>query len=119
MNPNRRSFHQRAFLLAIGALLLACGLSAAQSNVAARTTWVDLESWPLEGKGWQQTRHHYDRLPAKAEQLVRPPVWNLALDSAGLRVRFVTDAGEVRARWTVRKGDRMALPHMPATGVSG
>jgi hypothetical protein len=49
---------------------------------------------------------------------VRNPVWDLAQDSAGLRVRFVTDAPTIRARWTLRK-ERLAMPHMPATGVSG
>ena len=72
----------------------------------------------MEGKGWTKTTHPYDRLPAEAEGVVRPPVWNLAKDSAGLRYRFVTDADTVRARWKVRKPN-LALPHMPATGVSG
>ena len=33
--------------------------------------------------------------------------------------RFVTDAEWIRARWTLRKPSRLAMPHMPATGVSG
>lgn len=81
--------------------------------------WQNLSGWALEGKGWTDTQHRYDRLPAKAEKIVRAPVWNLAKDSTGLRFRFVTDATEISARWTVRKPDRLALPHMPATGVSG
>ncbi len=83
--------------------------------------WHDLAKLPLEGKGWPdgETKHRYDRLPAKAEGVVRAPVWSLSHDSAGMRYRFVTDATFVRARWKVRKGDRLALPHMAATGVSG
>lgn len=103
-------------------LLLACGghaLNAAESAAAAATTWHELNQWPLEGKGWETTKSRYDRLPAKAEKIVRAPVWNLALDSAGMRMRFVTDATEIKARWKVRKPDRVAMPHMPATGVSG
>src|SRR5690606_12148791 len=34
------------------------------------------------------------------------------------RILFRTDAVAIAARWTVRS-ERMALPHMPATGVSG
>jgi hypothetical protein len=80
--------------------------------------WRNLSSLPLEGSGWTKTRNIYDRLPAEAEGTVRPPVWNLALDSAGLRYRFVTDADTIHARWKLRKAN-LALPHMPATGVSG
>lgn len=106
------------------ALPLFCALVAwAQPEPVAeqKAVWHDLAKLPLEGKGWAdtETKHRYDRLPAKAEGVVRAPVWTLAQDSAGMRYRFVTDATFVRARWTVRKGNRLALSHMPATGVSG
>lgn len=83
--------------------------------------WRNLATLPLEGKGWPDsaTKHRYDRLPAKAEGIVRAPVWSLSHDSAGMRYRFVSDAPFIRARWRVRKGDRLALSHMAATGVSG
>ena len=83
--------------------------------------WHNLTQLPLEGRGWGSTdmKHPYDRLPAKAEGVVRAPVWSLAHDSAGLCYRFVSDADLVRARWKLRKPDRLAMPHMPATGVSG
>ncbi|MFN7921682.1 MAG: SGNH/GDSL hydrolase family protein [Bryobacteraceae bacterium] len=81
--------------------------------------WHDLASLPIEGKGWSDTKHFYDRLPARAEGVVRAPVWNLSHDSAGMLYRFSTDAPLIRARWKLRKPDRLAMPHMPATGVSG
>jgi lysophospholipase L1-like esterase len=49
---------------------------------------------------------------------VRPAVWNLSHDSAGLCARFITDATAISARWTLRK-ESLAMPHMPASGVSG
>lgn len=107
----------RATLFVIADLGVGIPLRAATPEPAI--TWHDLSSWRLEGRGWTDTKSRYDRLPAKAEGLVRPPVWNLAADSAGMRFRFVTDADEIRARWKLRKPDRTALPHMPATGVSG
>ncbi len=94
-------------------------LVARGATTPAAATWRPLDTWPIEGKGWEDTKARYDRLPAKAEKIVRAPVWNLATNSAGLRVRFVTDATEIRARWRVRDAARTALPHMPATGVSG
>jgi hypothetical protein len=57
-------------------------------------------------------------LPAKAEQTVRAAVWNLSRHSAGMAVRFRTDATTIKARWTLTS-DRLEMPHMPATGVSG
>src|SRR5664279_2190335 len=107
--------HRRALqiLLALGALL-----ASAVSASAEETTWHNLAALPLEGKGWTATQHLYDRLPAKAEGVVRAEVWDLSHDSTGLRYRFVTDASVLRGRWKLRQEGQLALPHMPATGVS-
>jgi GDSL-like lipase/acylhydrolase family protein/SGNH-like hydrolase/esterase family protein len=83
-----------------------------------KTRWYDIALLNLEGRGWTKTEAFYDRLPAKAKGIVREPVWNLSRDSAGMCVRFVTDATVVQTRWTLRS-ETLALPHMPATGVSG
>ena len=80
--------------------------------------WHDIRPLGLEGKGWSDTEHFYDRLPARASALVRPPVWDLSHHCAGMCVRFMTDAPRIAARWTVRFKD-LAMDHMPATGVSG
>lgn len=82
--------------------------------------WHDVATWGIEGQGWapEDLKSFYDRLPAKAEKIVRPPVWDLSRDSAGLAFRFNCDATEIKIRYTV--GDKnLAMPHMPATGVSG
>jgi lysophospholipase L1-like esterase len=99
-------------------LVLLTPALAQQTPAPAETTWHNLSKFPVEGKGWIKTKHLYDRLPAEAEGIVRAPVWRLAQDSAGLRYRFVTDATAIRARWKLRR-EQLALPHMPATGVSG
>jgi len=83
-----------------------------------KTRWYDIAHLNLEGRGWTQTEAFYDRLPAKAKGVVRDPVWKLSRDSAGMCVRFVTDATVIQARWTLRS-ETLALPHMPATAVSG
>jgi lysophospholipase L1-like esterase len=82
------------------------------------TLWYDVRELEIEGKGWQDTDHFYDRLPGRAKGVVREAVWELGQQSAGLCVRFVTDATRIQARWTLRS-DHLALEHMPATGVSG
>ncbi len=80
--------------------------------------WYDGRLLLLEGKGWENTESYYDRLPAPAKDKVRQPVWDLSHNSAGMALRFVTEATSLKIRWTLRSGN-LALPHMPATGVSG
>lgn len=82
--------------------------------------WHDPESWGVEGRGWPtgEMKRYYDRLPAKAEGVVRDAVWNLSRDSAGMLVRFKTDSPEIHVRYQLFR-ERLAMSHMPATGVSG
>lgn len=72
----------------------------------------------IEGQGWsEELAKPYDRFPAKAEGVVRKEVWNLSRNSAGLMIRFRTNSPEIKVRYTV--SSKHAMPHMPATGVSG
>jgi lysophospholipase L1-like esterase len=80
--------------------------------------WHDARSLTIEGQGWTETEAAYDRLPAKAKAIVREAVWNLGRHSAGLRIRFTSDATFITVRWTLIK-ESLAMPHMPATGASG
>ncbi len=80
--------------------------------------WYDVRQWGVEGRGWSQTRRYFDRLPAKAEGVVRAPVWSLSRHSAGMCVRFRTDAAEIHARYELLSAS-LGMSHMPPTGVSG
>lgn len=60
----------------------------------------------------------YDRLPARAEPLVRKPVWGLSRNAAGLKLVFKTNATDITVRYVVAKKN-YAMDHFPATGVSG
>lgn len=82
------------------------------------TVWYDGKALAIEGKGWTNTASYYDRLPANANSNVTTGVWTLSHDSAGICLRFTTDSSSLRVRWTLLKDD-LAMPHMPATGVSG
>jgi hypothetical protein len=91
--------------------------------VAPRVTedgvaWYNAHDIGVEGQGWTDTESPFDRLPTCAKESVRPAVWSLSKHSAGLGVRFVTDATEIHARWTLTSS-RLEMNHMPATGVSG
>jgi len=93
---------------------------APAGGIPADVTWHDVTKWGVEGRGWgdQERKRWFDRLPAKAEGKVTPAVWSLSRDSAGLMVRFKTDAKAIYTRYTLAKTN-LAMPHMPATGVSG
>ena len=80
--------------------------------------WYSLEHLDVEGKPFTETAAPYDRLPATAQQEVRAPVWSLSRHSAGICARFVTDATQIHCRWHLTSAS-LAMPHMPATGVSG
>ncbi len=82
------------------------------------TVWFDGQALPIEGRAFGDTESYYDRLPARARDKVPAPVWSLSHNSAGLAFRFVTDASSFKVRWAVRSAN-LAMPHMPATGVSG
>ncbi|NUM53660.1 MAG: SGNH/GDSL hydrolase family protein [Candidatus Hydrogenedentes bacterium] len=89
------------------------------ASADGKTTWYDALDIGVEGRGWSEgLKHSYDRFPAEAEGKIPDPVWNLSHHSAGINVRFMTDSPSVSVRWSLRE-DRIAMPHMPATGVSG
>ncbi len=93
-------------------------LSVEKAKVENDMAWYDIKLLGLEGQGFTDTSAPYDRLPGRAEKIVRPPVWGLSRDSAGMAVRFITDSTELSARWKLTKA-KLEMPHMPATGVSG
>ena len=87
---------------------------------AANLDWHDVTSWGVEGREWtdRPRLRWFDRFPAEAQKTVTPAVWSLSRDSAGLMVRFKTDATAIHVHYKLVK-EKLALPHMPATGVSG
>lgn len=106
-------------------MLLTCvfichGLFAQPLDAGSYSWWKPAEnSFPVVGgQAWPlEVKNTYDRLPARAEKNVRPAVWGLSQDAAGLTITFRTDAPEILIRYKVQH--EQAFPHMPATGVSG
>ncbi len=69
-------------------------------------------------QGWHKgLESKYHRLPLRAKHKLRDIVWDLSKNSAGLSLKFVTNSKKIKFKYSL-KGD-IALPHMPATGVSG
>lgn len=109
---------RRSFLMASGAAMIAPLAIATAQEKKATLAWHDVRDWGVEGKGWDDTAKYFDRLPSRAEGKVRGPVWSLSRHSAGMSVRFTTDATSIHADYKVTSPS-LAMPHMPATGVSG
>ena len=93
------------------------GATAVQDE-AQDVHWFDALSVGLEGQGWSEVEHPYDRLPSKANGLVSRSVWGLSHNSAGLAVHFFSNSPVISARWSLRK-ETLGMHHMPPTGVSG
>lgn len=74
----------------------------------------------IEGQAWpSEVKEKYDRFPARAEKTLNPNVWNISHSSAGLYIKFKTDANDIVVRYVVQNKGSFAMNHMPATGVSG
>lgn len=72
----------------------------------------------IEGQGWLgEMVGNYNRLPLKMKGVVGERLWQLSQNSAGLKIRFKTNAQEIIVRYVVNQ--EFDMPHMPATGVSG
>lgn len=82
--------------------------------------WHDVSTWGVEGRILPDTerKRWFDRLPGDADGLVTEAVWNLSRHSAGMMVRFKTDAQSIHIHYKLLSPN-LAMNHMPATGVSG
>lgn len=87
---------------------------------AVALQWHDVTQWGVEGRilPEQERLRWFDRLPASAQGKVTGAVWGLSRDSAGMMARFRTNATAIHFRYKLMKS-LLAMPHMPATGVSG
>lgn len=109
MKLNRRQF---AFLCSGSSLI------AQAPPVRTPIEWHDARRFRVEGLGFGDLKSPYDRLPARAENIVRPEVWTLSRDSAGVLVRFTAATTAIHARWTLTK-PKLAAVVSTAVASSG
>lgn len=111
---SRIAFGSFAFILTAGTAL------AEKPKEETPVTVHEITPDHTEGQGWTgaDLASPFDRLPAKAEKIVRPAVWSLSRHSAGISFRFNSDSPDITIKYTLTSGS-VAKPHMPATGVSG
>lgn len=98
-------------------ILLGCIISTAN----AQYKWEDPTKQDIavmRGQAFQnELKGTYVRLPDRAQEKVRKPVWDLSRNSAGLSIVFRSNAPEIKVRY-VATGS-YSMPHMPSTGVTG
>lgn len=73
----------------------------------------------IQGQAFQgeEREGFYNRLPVRLKDDLRKRVWDLSRQTAGESICFSTNSKEIKVRYKVRH--RIAMNHMPATGVSG
>ncbi len=117
----------RLLSLALTSGLIASSSLFAQAPAAApavppepELTWHQVAQWGVEGRAWPEMDRlrFFDRFPVVAQGRVTDAVWNLSRDSAGMVVRFRTDATTIWANYTLRN-ERLAGANMTAIGASG
>ena len=56
----------------------------------------------VQNQGWpDEIGYKYVRLPDRAEKEIRPAVWNLSRNSAGLAIHFYSNAPQITVRYKV------------------
>jgi hypothetical protein len=99
-------------------MMLSAVLGLHANSLAVGTTWTDADTLQVEGRAFDDRKSPWDRFPARAEGVVRAPVWGNSRHSAGIAIRFLSDSPSIDVRWRLTS-ERLEMPHMPATGVSG
>lgn len=77
----------------------------------------DASVLPLLGTLSPDAAKSYSRLPDSLESRIRPDLWNLGKHSAGMAVRFRSDASAVGAQW--KSTNKFSMNHMTAAGIRG
>ncbi|MBQ0078080.1 MAG: hydrolase, partial [Bacteroidales bacterium] len=82
------------------AIIAALALCASSALGQTAFIYTDATALPVFGKACPETAGPFTRLPASLKGVSRDPVWGLGRNSAGLFVRFTSDAGEFDLKWT-------------------
>lgn len=92
-------------LLALLAAVQGPAPGAAAPQAEPALAWHPVVQWGVEGRAFAASERlrWFDRLPASAQGVVTDKVWELSRDSAGMMVRFLTDAPAIWADYLLRR----------------
>lgn len=104
-----------------GLLLIFMMFAVAFASFAQKSSelvYTDVEEFAtLINQGFGNTEMRYSRIPADLKDQTRKDVWDLGLNSAGIAIRFSSNAKAMGAQWTLLNNFKMN--HMPGTGIRG
>lgn len=89
--------------------------SAIELSTTDSIKYYDGQNFAVIGKFHDEK--NYVRFPQKYQSTVRTEVWELSQNSAGISIRFCTNATDIRIKWTVM--GEVSFPHMALTGIRG
>ena len=93
-------------------------MAVSNAVVTNGVKWIDGRFLPIEGRPFDDVEHYYDRLPANVTTNVNAGVRGMKHYTSGMLFRFSTDSKKLDFKWVPYIG-RLAMDHMPASGVSG
>lgn len=104
--------------LLIGAAIAVSSLDASAASLTSDSlTYHDASTLPLLGTLAPDALNAYTRIPDSLKADMRPELWALGQNSAGLAVRFRSNASTIGAAWHSR--NKFNMNHMTATGIRG
>ena len=104
----------KRLFMPLTAVLIALTAHAAKTD---ELIWHSADSLPLLGTLAPDASKAYSRLPDSLQNRVRKEVWDLGLNSAGLAIRFRSDASAIGFKWKAL--NRFNMNHMTPTGIRG
>lgn len=94
-----------------------CVASVASAIKTADLKWVDMKDYPLYGTVAKGQSVNYVRIPDSLKADMRKDLYNLADNTAGMYIRFASDASAIGAKWKSTR--KFNMNHMTATGIRG
>lgn len=105
----------------LSSLMLLLILMAQNMNLCAQIVWhnpLEDSSLPVQGRGWnQEIGKTYSRLPLRVKEKICKSVWNLSQESAGLYIKFHTNAANIQVKYKVN--GELSISHIPVIEGSG
>lgn len=93
-------------------IIILFGCIAAKSQI-----YHDMRSYTVYGTLAPDAAKSYSRLPDSLVSQVKESLWNMGQNSAGLSIRFSTDATDIFAKWNSLNQTKMN--HMNPVGIRG
>lgn len=106
----------RRLLLSL-VMISALSVSGSAGVKVTDLVYYDAREFPILGTVCADGEHPYWRLPDSLESRCRPELFALGKNSAGIAVRFASDATSIGAGW--RSLNKFNMNHMTATGIRG